>query len=303
MTTVDLRNFKNSDGFVLHFGGRPNEVDTYTFANALVAFSDTFRELNGQVNPGQSIELRLEAVGPGSFRGKVKGVPKSIVDALKFAGNVAVLPLLMSFVYDHYIDDDTFEIEVNDDYVVIVQGGDRTIIPRDAYEASQQLPAPERVHEQMNRAIDAIEEDPSVESFGLAINLDDEAPTVDLGRDTWGTIRDLRKRAVDDPKTKVIHEEVTLSILKAIFSKTRRKWEFVWRGVKVSAFIDDPVFVAELMSGRQKIGNGDAVKCILDIGQEWSETDRVWLNTSYAISKVIEYIPSGENGDLFDDKP
>lgn len=299
MATLDLRNFKNSDGFVLHFGGRPNEVDTYTFANALVAFSDTFRELNGQVNTSQSIELRLEAVGPGSFRGKVKGVSKTIASALTFSREFVVLPLLMSFIYDHYIDDDTFEIEVSDDYVVIVQGGDRTIIPREAYEASQNLPAPARIHEQMNRTIDAVEEDPSVQSFGIAIGLKDDEPAVDLGKAEWANIRKNRKRAVDDPKQRVEHEEVTLSILKVIFSNKRRKWEFVWRGVKVSAYIDDPTFLADLMSGNLKVGNGDAVKAVLDIGQEWDESDKVWLNTSYAISKVIEYIPM-EQRQLFD---
>ncbi len=105
---------------MLHFGGRPNEVYTYTFANALVAFSDTFRELNGQVNTSQSIELRLEVVGPGSFRGKVKGVPKTIAGALRFSRDIVILSLLIAFIYDHYINDDTFEIEVSDDYVVIV---------------------------------------------------------------------------------------------------------------------------------------------------------------------------------------
>ncbi|WP_224826388.1 hypothetical protein [Cognatishimia sp. MH4019] len=302
MATIDLRNFQNSDGFVLHFGGRPNEVDTYTFANALVAFSDAFREINSQVNTSQTIELRLEALGPGSFRGKVKGVPKSIVDALKFAGNVAILPLLMSFIYDHYIDDDTFEIEVNDEYVIITQGGDRTIIPRDAYEASQNLPSPERVHEQMNRAIDAVEDAPSVQSFGIAINLNDDEPVIDLGEQEWANIRSNRTAAVSDPKQRVEQEEVTLSIIKVIFSKTRRKWEFVWRGVKVSAYVDDPVFLADLMSGQQKVGNGDAVRAVLDIGQEWDENDKVWLNTSYAISKVIEYIPM-EQRRLFDEEP
>ena len=300
MATFDLRKFKNSDGFVLHFGGRPNEVDTYTFANALVAFSDTFRELNGQVNTSQSIQLRLEAVGPGSFRGRVKGVPKSIKNALKFTSNVAVLPLLMSFIYDNYIDDDTFEIQISDDYVVIVQGGDRTIIPRDAYDASKNLPSPAKVHEQMNRAIDAIEEDPSVQSFGIALELDDEKPTVDLGQAEWAIIRENRTQAKDDQKSRVEQEEVTLSIIKVVFSRSRRKWEFVWRGVKVSAYIDDPIFLAELMSGNQKVGNGDAVKAILDIGQEWDEDDKVWLNTSYAISKVIKYIPM-EQRELFDD--
>lgn len=57
----------------------------------------------------------------------------------------------------------------------------------------------------------------------------------------------------------------------------------------MSAYIDDSTFLVDLMSGNQKVRNGDAVKAVLDIGHECNESDKVWLNTSYAISKVIEY--------------
>ncbi len=75
----------------------------------------------------------------------------------------------------------------------------------------------------MNRAIDAVEEDPSVQSFGIAIRLEDDEPAVDLGEAEWANIRKNRKSAVDDPKQRVEQEEVTLSILKVIFSKKRHK--------------------------------------------------------------------------------
>ena len=101
-----------------------------------------------------------------------------------------------------------------------MQGWDRTIIPREAYEASQNLPTPARIHEQMNRAIDAVEEDPSVRSFCIAIRLEDDEPAVDLGEAEWANIRKNRKSAVDDLKQRVEQEEVTLSILKVIFQKS-----------------------------------------------------------------------------------
>lgn len=300
MATIDLREFKDSDGFVLHFGGRPNEVDTYTFAHALVAFSDAFREINSQANPHLNIELRLEAVGPGSFRGKVKGVSKGIANALKWGATNAVFPLLMAFIYDHYVDDDTFEIEVTEEYVVIQQGRDRIIVPREAYNTSRSLPSPERVHEQINRAIDAVDDDPSVESFGLTSHLNDEKPMVDLPRENWGIIRGYRERRTETDTERRVSEEAALSIIKIVFSKSRRKWEFVWRGVKVSAFIEDPIFMADLMQGKYKVGNGDSIRCVLNIDQKWSDEHQVWLNTGYSVEKVLEFAPRSQNRDIFD---
>ena len=62
MATIDLTDYTDDEGFVLHFGGNPREVNTYTFANALLAFSDAYRELNDQIYHGEAIELRLEAL-------------------------------------------------------------------------------------------------------------------------------------------------------------------------------------------------------------------------------------------------
>ena len=38
MSTIDLTDYTDDEGFVLHFGGSPHAVNTYTFANALVSF-------------------------------------------------------------------------------------------------------------------------------------------------------------------------------------------------------------------------------------------------------------------------
>lgn len=97
MTTIDLKNYTDDEGFVLHFGGSPREVNTYTFANALVAFSDVYRELNSQLYHGETIELRLEALGPGSFRAKVKGLRRRVQGLLGGASRSCTHKVGMSY--------------------------------------------------------------------------------------------------------------------------------------------------------------------------------------------------------------
>jgi len=67
VTTIDLGKLEG-DQIVIHYGGALTSVDAYTFANSLVAFADTVRAINYELNPGQNVEVRLEAVGPGSYR-------------------------------------------------------------------------------------------------------------------------------------------------------------------------------------------------------------------------------------------
>ena len=75
MGIIDLRKF-DDDKIVVHFGGQLSSVDAYTFANSLVSLADLVRAINEVVNPGQNIEVRLDAVGPGSFRAVIKRVKK-----------------------------------------------------------------------------------------------------------------------------------------------------------------------------------------------------------------------------------
>ena len=62
MADIDLSEF-SGDEFVFHFGGRPSEVDAYTFANTLIAFSEAIREINRQLNPDSKLEITIEGVG------------------------------------------------------------------------------------------------------------------------------------------------------------------------------------------------------------------------------------------------
>lgn len=89
MATIDLRTTSDGDGFVIYFGGQPNEVDSYTFANALVAVADAFREINAQVNSGTALEVRLEALAAGSFKAQVKGLRKNLSSLLASLGKTS----------------------------------------------------------------------------------------------------------------------------------------------------------------------------------------------------------------------
>ncbi|MFN3262655.1 MAG: hypothetical protein ACE37J_19070 [Pikeienuella sp.] len=291
MATFDLREIKDERGFVLHFGGRPHEVNTYVFANALVAISDVFREINSQVNIDRSIELRLEAVGPGSFRAKFRGVPKTFAGLIKQAFTLGIVPIAVTYIYNNYIDPSKFEIIVSDDYVIIQDGNDRIIIPKKEYEASQKLPNPSRVDEKFNKAIDAIEDDSSIESIGITANLDDEVPLVDLPRDTWARIRERRETETPEEGNREATENAHLYIVKAVFSGGRRKWEFAWRGIKISAYIEDQEFLGRIYSGEIKIGNGDSIECDLRISQMLTFPDRVWINKEYTVDFVHKFIP------------
>ena len=300
MATIDLTDYTDDEGFVLHFGGNPREVNTYTFANALLAFSDAYRELNDQIYHGEAIELRLEALGPGSFRAKVKGLRKGLKNLLGSATTHVLIPVLVMFLYDNYVDPDEINVTTTDDQVIIERGADRIIVSRKIYELSRSLPRPERLRQKFGKAVEAVEDDDNVQSIGVVRAPDDDTPIIDIPREEFSRIRELSEVQQLTSTERVKLEGATLSIIKAVFSDQRRKWDFVWNGVKISAFIDDETFVADLMRRKYTVGNGDAIDCILEIDQKWDEMARVWLNVSYSVGTVNRYIPAPDNPDLFE---
>ena len=299
MATIDLTNYSDNEGFILHFGGTPREVNTYTFANALVAFSDVYRELNSQLYHGEAVELRLEALGPGSFRAKVKGLPKGIKSLLTRSSSHVLIPVLVMFLYDTYVNPKEINVTVSDDQVVIERGRDRIIIPRVAYDSRLSLPNPEKIRQHVGKTIEAVEEDDNIQSVGVVRAGADDTPIIDLQRKDFSRILELSAVREESPTSRVVTETAILHIVKAVFSDQKRKWDFVWRGMKISAYIDDIIFVTDLMARRYTIGNGDAIDCILEIGQEWDEEMKVWLNISYSVRDVLHYIPAPLARDLF----
>lgn len=288
MADIDLSNVRDSDGLVISFGGSHTEIDSYTFANALVAVADAIREINSQVNQGVALEVQLEALSDGSFKAKIKGMPKSLKNLFSVIGVHVILPLLIAFLYDELKSD---KIIVNENEVIIQSGRDRIIIPRNVYETAKRLPNKPAIRSHIARAISVVNDDEKVESFGLYKNLDpDSPPLVIIPRSDFTRVIEVEVK--DDPLRRKNPVRVTIYVVKAVFQSSNRKWEFVWNGVKISAPIIDPVFLADLLQRKYLIGSGDALDVTLNALQRYDTELSVWINDGYEVEKVWEHIPA-----------
>lgn len=299
MRELDLTRDEPRADFVVYFGGRPSEVDTYTFANSLVAISDAIKVINADVNPGFSIELRLEAVGEGSFQARIKEIPKSLKSVLKFADQRIIWPILVAWFYTQVIAPDETNIIVNSDEVIIEKDGDRIIIPRDAYERAKKLPH-DRVGAPVARAIQAVESDQHVSSLAIRKDLHDRSPpALFIDRKQFAIVRRRAEMEAEENNIRAQTVEAHLPIVKAVFSKGSRKWDFVWNGVKIGASIEDAAFMANVMARKHKIGAGDSLHARMRIQQRFDDHAGVWLNTSYHVEEVLDFVPGlNDQGDL-----
>ena len=299
MATINLAEL-TGDQIVIHFGGALTSVDVYTFGNSLIAFADTVRSVNAVLNPGQNIEVRLEAVGPGSFRAVIKRLKKGLgifsqgVDQIFWA-------IVATLIYDHLIKTDPkMEVTVNPDEVIIQKNGDRIIIPRNVYSQLPSVKADPEVRKNLSKTFQIIEEDPAIENFGLTPRVDDPEPLVQIPRDEFPRLATIPRTTEINPRRRERTERVKLVVLKAWLVPGTRKWSFEWNGVPISAPIRDQSFFDRLAKHEVLLGQGDALDVELRYEQEFNEELGLYVNDTqtFEVMEVFSVISRGRQGRL-----
>lgn len=296
MATVDLRPLTGNE-FVFHFGGRPNEVDAFTFANSILAFSEALREISRQINPEARVEIAIDAVGTGSFRARMK-TATSMIGLFKKPASELAIAILAIFIYEKAHPQPPIQIIVEDDSYVVQHGEDRIILPKFAGDLKKKLPHPEEVDTYVSRAFSVLEEDPSVTELGITPNIGDKFPLAIIPRDDFGRLSVPGLPGRPDPKKRATPEPAELVVVRAVLERSDRKWQFIWRGLRISAPIKDPTFFDRLAAHEFQFGQGDVLVAELTIHQSLDDITGAWVNDFYEVTRVISKKPPAEQKDL-----
>ncbi|WP_224984485.1 hypothetical protein [Geomonas agri] len=288
MSTVDIREL--DDSFVIHFGSSFKRINAYTLASTLVAVSDAVKKANNIVNPGYDVEIVVEALGEGSFKTKIKAVYNSIgnvfsSDTLK----AIILNIIASYIYQITLAPNTpINVKIDGDCVVIEQANQKVIIPKEVHEALKKVERSKAFKDDIGRAVAAVEKDKDIQSFGIAKKLDYRKPSFEIMRENFSNITaDVEEQGNERHLTEV----ADLQILKAILERTKRRWEFVWRGVKISAPVTDQQFYSDFFSHKITIAPGDSLKVKLRIHQVRDTDTGIYTNKKYEVIEVMEHMP------------
>lgn len=288
MATVSIAKFE--DTLVLYFETEGHTVNAYTLATSLVAVADAAKAANAAINAGHEIEIVVEALSAGSFKATLKAIYKSRPGVLstKLAGAI-VIGLLTNFIYEKVFQDDPrVTVTVNTSEVIVQDGNDRYIIPRQIYDATRLAEKNPEFPKAVGRVLDAISRDPEIQ--GMRLLPSDSAatstPTISIER-----LRAAALKPIELPNIRVVPEMVNLQILKAILERSKRKWEFMWRGFKISAPITDELFYINFFAHDITIAPGDVLSVTLHVYQELDQRSGVYRNVRYEVVQVHDHIP------------
>ncbi|GLQ05867.1 hypothetical protein [Sneathiella chinensis] len=292
MQITDLTRF--NDEFVFHFGGEFHRINAETFANSLLELSSALKEINRVVNPEFEIEVYIDALGEGSFRTKIKTITKNVAPLLDGVPKALTVSLLATFIYEKiFAEEVEINIIVNDTSYIVEAGNRRIVLPKTAEEQRKKIQKNAEIEKRVSKAFKVLKADKEINDFGITENIQDAEPLVQFPRSDFPRLSEVRETIVaEEERRRQREEQADLLIIRAIFERGMRKWQFVWRdGIKISAPILDEDFYDKLVSHEYVIGTGDSLKAILRIYQYKDEMSGAWVNEHYEVIKVLSHSP------------
>lgn len=288
MKIVDISKFE--DSIVLYFDTRNTTINAYTLASTLVSIADAAKAANSSINAGHNVEIIVEALGEGSFKAKISAAyttSKNIFSDQVIAG--VLIGLISNYIYEQaFSTDDSMKVEIYTDEVIINKGDERIIVPRKIYDATREAEKNPKFVQSIERTFQAIEKDSDIKGFGFSETMESGKPEVMLPRESI-ILASGEVELVEG--VRVIPETVELQILKAILERGKRKWEFMWRGIKISAPVTSQSFHNQFFNHDITIAPGDSLEVKLLIKQVRNEDTGIYVNKSYEVAEVYKHIP------------
>ena len=274
------------------FDGQQHQVDLQTFANSVLNFASVLKEANRKLG-GDSIKIEIKAPEKGSLLVDIVTTITSTTTSIFSQNNTAYVASLIEVVGGLYgvhkfiTGRSVKEIKKEDNSIKIkLEDNSEMTVAENVYNIYINTPS---IPTSISQNFSALDNDPAVSKFEVLTNKNTKIIEVD--KEDYARLS--IKQQFETENSKKIIESADLLVYKIVFDKTDRKWEFLYRGNRISANISDENFY-KLIDGGESFAKGDMLKVDLQINQVLDETIGAYVNQSYQIMKVIEHIKRKE---------
>ena len=144
------------------------------------------------------------------------------------------------------------------------------------------------VKDALAQNFDALKNDPAITGFEITDK--NEKPLVVVDKSEF---EDLSQKSeeIEEGERKLI-EAATVNIVRLSFEENL-KWDFYYRGIKISAKIADPAFF-ELIDKGEAFAKGDVLEIELQINQRFEESVNTFVTKSYQVNRIIRHLARNE---------
>lgn len=273
-------------GFQVKFDRDNHVISTETYIQALISLTTTLKEVNYQVGGKERISIEVTAESPGSFDvGLVLKAAENLFSSVHItylAGLVTIVAGLLKLKkYNARIDHEKTEIDGDD--VTIKDNSGKVIVEINKNTYNLYL-GNQVIQDAISDNFKSLEKDSDI--TGFEFKYDDE--TVRADRSDFA---EMAKRVeVQLGDTEEVDVAANLIIVKLVFQGEKRKWEFLYNGVKIGATVDDKDFWGDIDKGKP-FSKGDVLVADLKIIRQYDSDVDAYVNASYQVVNVREHQP------------
>lgn len=280
---------KKDCNFRLKFNSTKHSVNSETYVQSLVSLTTIIREVNYQLGTGKKIGINIVAEEKGSFEVLLQLIDQSHLEQLFSRENAETLAHLATvtvgiIALKKYLNkSDLGKTEINGDKVEIKDTKGNVIYKttKDVYNISTSNQA---VNDAISEQFKALHQDRELE--GLEIKADNKKVTIK--HEDFASLSE--KYLVPTADSEISTLAAKLVIVKVVFDDNDRKWDFLFNGVKISAWVKDKNFWKEINRGKS-FSQGDELVADLQIKKDYDQSVDAYVNKDYSIVNVRQHYP------------
>jgi hypothetical protein len=282
------------NNFKLKFDGQLHQIDANILINSLIHTSSIIQEINRYLDTGKKIEIKVKALEKGSFLVNIEILETTLVslqsiftrEAVDLGANIITILVGLINLKLFLKGRKPTSVEHKENKITITNfEGDVISIENATFNIYDNSAI---VKDAIAQNFDAINNDPSITGFELTDK--QERPIIRIEREDFSDLS-LKSEEISDDE-RILTEAATLHIVRLSFEESL-KWEFYYKGNKISAKIKDPNFF-QLIDQGESFAKGDILEVELQINQKWDGTVDTFVNKSYQIIRIIRHILRNE---------
>lgn len=286
------------------FGGDIEEVDIDTFAHVLLDYSTVISEAGAMADPSLRINTNIRATRQGCLEA-VLSVANGVIGSL-LADPAAASTFLLNTIS---IAKDSYKLiqflaghggclkevqTIGDGCVKVIASDNATInINIDSVNLYKDSP---RTHRAITNTFSTLAEVGDIEELQISSPTSD-IETLSVPKDLFANIANVPMYESVDVKHETI--DAILTVIKPALTTGHRKWEFIWLGNKMSAYITDCEFLQGLSKQKYNFTLGTTMNVSLDLIQKYDPKKKAFLNIDYNVVKVNAVYPPVLDEPLF----
>jgi len=276
--------------FKIKFDGEQHQIDANILINNLIHTTSIIQEINRELHSGKTIDIKIKALQKGSFLIHIDLV-ETTFDNLKnllTRENIETASAIISgFVgligLKKFLKGKEIKSKKEEGNKVKIENekGEVIFIENFVYNVYENNTI---VKDALSQSFETLENDNSI--TGYEITDRDENPLVRVDREDFEYLSLKSEKLNKDEK--ILTQSASLNIVKLSFDN-KLKWEFYFKGNKITAKLEDPNFQKRIDNG-ESFSKGDMLEVEFEIKQKFDKTVNTFVNKSYKINRIINHI-------------